>query len=93
MQAVLPGCGLWFLFLFGFDLCYLWASLGPREGEVPVKGTQTPQTLGHGDAGGGGRADMLMTGTCQGDPCSRSGRLGEGSGRGALLFVEEMGRG
>lgn len=39
-----------------------------------------------------GVLDMLMTGTCQGDPCSRSGRLGEGSG-GALLFVEEMGRG
>ena len=25
-----------------------------------------------------GVLDMLMTGTCQGDPCPQSGRLGEG---------------
>lgn len=32
-----------------------------------------------------GVLDMPMTGTCQGDPCPQSGRLGEG--RGPLLFV------
>ena len=48
--------GFGFCFCLGLTCAIKEACLGPREGEVPVKGNQTPQALGHGDTGGGGCA-------------------------------------